>query len=147
MKRFAVIIFSFSFIFIQSCKEQTAVNQPLEKDGVFVHISHGSDDVHRLLMGLQMASIMSENKDVIVYFDIKGIEALLSDSEDFTYSHFPSSKTQLTNLLSKGVKIMACPGCLKAAEKTEKDLMDGIIIAEKELFFNFTNGRIITLDY
>ena len=47
------------------------------KDGVFVHISHGSDDPHRLLMALNMAKIMADDYDVLVYIDIKGVDAVL----------------------------------------------------------------------
>jgi predicted peroxiredoxin len=147
MKRLFLFLLAFSFIFLQSCKEEITVEKTVVKDGIFVHISHGSDDLHRLLMGLQMAVKMSESKDVIIYFDITGIEAVLKESEDLNYSHFPSSKTQLNELLSKGITIMACPGCLKAAGKTEQDLMDGVEIADKEKFFSFTKGRILTLDY
>ena len=117
------------------------------KDGVFVHISHGPEDVHRVLMGLQMAALMSEDKDVLVYFDITGVEVVLNDSEDLTYSHFPSSHTQIQKLLDAGVPVMACPGCLKAAGKTADDLMQGIQVADKNAFFNFTSGRILTIDY
>ncbi len=131
---------------VLSCHFTDAEHQPVN-DGVFVHISHGGDDVHRLLMGLQMAVLMSEDKDVLVYFDIAGIGAVTKDSEDFTYSHFPSSHTQLKFLLDKGVTVMACPGCMKAAGVTDGDLMDGIQVADKEQFFNFTTGRILTLDY
>jgi predicted peroxiredoxin len=137
----AVVVFSFL-----SCQSVDADNEPTT-DGVFVHISHGSDDVHRLLMGLQMAVLMSEDKDVLVYFDIAGIEAVLKNSEDFTYSHFPSSHTQLKFLLENGVTVMACPGCMKAAGVTTEDLMDGIQVADKDQFFNFTSGRILTIDY
>ena len=45
------------------------------------------------------------------------------------------------------VKLMACPSCMKAAGKTEADLMPGVVMADKDTFFNFTKGRIITLDY
>jgi predicted peroxiredoxin len=117
------------------------------KDGVFIHISNGFNDPHRVLMALNMAVLMSDDKDVVIYFDIKGIEIVLNDAEDLEYTHFPSSHTQINTLLEKGVKIMACPGCLKAAGKTEDDLMEGIQVADKETFFNFTQGRILTIDY
>ncbi len=118
-----------------------------EKDGVFIHISHGSGDVHRVLMGLQMASLMSEDKDVLVYFDIRGIEVVLNDAENLKYSHFPDSKTQIQKLLSNNVLLMACPGCLKSFGKSPSDLMDGVQVADKSQFFSFTKGRILTLDY
>jgi predicted peroxiredoxin len=117
------------------------------RDGVFVHISHGSDDPHRLLMALNMAKIMAADHDVLVYIDIKGVDAVLKDSPDITYSHFPSSRTQFSALLNKGATLMVCPGCLKAAGKSREDVADGIQIADKNAFFDFTKGRILTLDY
>ena len=146
MKKLLMLLFAISMLTLQSCKDED-VDLKNIKDGAFIHISNGENDLHRALMGLQMAEKMAEDKDVLVYFDISGIELVLNDSEDFTYSIFPSSKTQLENLLSKGVTVMACPGCLKAAGKSESDLMEGVKIADKEKFFNFTNGRILSIDY
>jgi predicted peroxiredoxin len=129
-----------------SCQQQQApVEKP--KDGVFVHISHGTDDPHRALMGLQMAAIMAESKDVLVYIDITGVDLVLKDSKDLTFSHFPSSLTQLTKLIDMGITVYVCPGCLKAAGKTPEDVMNGVKIADKEGFFNFTKGRILAIDY
>ncbi len=146
MKKLLMVLCAISMLTLQSCKDDD-VDLKNIKDGAFIHISNGENDLHRALMGLQMAEKMAEDKDVLVYFDISGIELVLNDSEDFTYSIFPSSKTQLENLLSKGVTVMACPGCLKAAGKSESDLMEGVKIADKEKFFNFTNGRILSIDY
>lgn len=117
------------------------------RDGVLIHVSHGTEDPHRVLMALNMASIMAEDHPVLVYFDIKGIEVVLKDAKDITYSHFPSSKRQFSALAKKGVTLMACPGCLKAAGKTPADLSPGIEVADKKKFFSFTAGRILTLDY
>jgi hypothetical protein len=64
-----------------------------------------------------------------------------------TFSHFPSLKTQIGNLVEKKVPLMACPGCLKVAGKTPEDLANGIRVADKKAFFSFTKGRIVTLDY
>jgi len=121
--------------------------QEISKDGIFIHISHGTDDPHRLLMALNMASIMVKDHDVLVYFDIKAVDAVLKDSPDVTFSHFLSSKAQIKNLIKKNVILMACPGCLKVKGKTKKDLAVGVNIANKEMFFSFTKGRILTLDY
>jgi intracellular sulfur oxidation DsrE/DsrF family protein len=94
-----------------------------------------------------MARIMCEDRDVLVYFDIAGIDVVLEDATDLAYAHFPTSKTQLAALIDHGVTLMACPGCLKAAEKTPADLAAGVQVADKERFFSFTSGRILTLDY
>ena len=117
------------------------------RDGVFIHVTHGADDPHRILMALNMASIMSEDHPVLVYFDIQGIEVVLKDAADLTYKQFPSSRKQLAALAQKGVTLMACPGCLKAADKKAEDLAPGVQVADKKTFFSFTQGRILTLDY
>ena len=49
------------------------------KDGVFIHISHGTDNPHRVLMALQMAELMSGSRDVLVYFDIAGVDYMTED--------------------------------------------------------------------
>lgn len=124
-----------------------ATAQDAPRDGVFIHISHGTDDPHRLLMALSMATMMAEDHDVLVYFDIKAVNTVLKDSPDVSFSHFSTSKTQIKTLLEKKVVLMACPGCLKAAGKAKEDLEDGIQLADKKKFFSFTKGRILTLDY
>jgi intracellular sulfur oxidation DsrE/DsrF family protein len=86
-------------------------------------------------------------RDVLVYFDIHGIDVVLEDSEDLTYKHFASSRTQITKLIEGGATVCACPGCLKAADKTADDLMPGVEVADKDRFYSFTKGRILTIDY
>lgn len=133
-------------IFMSACSPMQGVRESV-RDGVFVHIAHGTDDPHRVAMALNMAAIMSEDHEVLVYFDIKGIEVVLQDAPDIFYAQFPSSKKQLGILADRGVILAACPGCLQAAGKTEADLLEGVTVAEKTEFFGFTEGRILTLDY
>lgn len=117
------------------------------RDGVLVHITHGNDDPHAVLMGLKKAVMMSEDHDVLVYFDVKGVEVVLKEAPDLAHAPFPSSKTQLKDLMEKGVGLLACPGCLKAAGKKPEDLMPGVQVAVKDAFFDFTRGRILTFAY
>lgn len=126
--------------------DQTALQDSV-RDGVLIHITHSSDDPHRAVMPLKMATMMAENKDVLVYLDIKGIELVLKNAQDVSYPTFPSAQESLKILIDRGVAVYACPGCMKAAGKTAGDLITGVKMAEKEAFFNFTKGRIITLDY
>jgi predicted peroxiredoxin len=115
------------------------------RDGVFIHVSQ--NDAHRVLMALNMARIMSEDHAVLMYFDVKAVNVLLRDAKDLTYKQFPSSKQQISTLPSKGVILVACPECLKAAGKSAGDLASGVEVADKSRFFSFTTGRILTLDY
>ena len=71
------------------------------RDGVFIHVSHGPEDAHRVLMALKMAELMAADHDVLVYLDIHGIDAVLADAPDIEFSHFPSSHTQIARLLEQ----------------------------------------------
>lgn len=115
------------------------------RDGVLIHLS--SNDPHRVVMALSMAVRMSENKDVLVYCDINGIDVVLKNAADIEYPTFVSAHSSLKKLIEKKITIFACPSCLKAAGKTGADLMPGVRTAEREAFFTFTEGRILTLDY
>ena len=141
-----ILAMSMAFLTYAQHTESKAVQEEV-RDGVFIHISHGTDDPHRMLMGLTMAERMSADKDVILYIDITGIDVVLKESPDLTLEPFASSKTLIQNLLKKGITIMACPTCLKAAGKTPEDLAEGISVADKDKFFSFTKGRILSIDY
>jgi len=117
------------------------------KDGVFIHITESYNDPHRVLMPLKMATMMAEDKDVLVYMDIKAVELLVKDAKDLTYGDFESCHTYIKMLVEKNVGVYACPTCLAIAGFKAEDLMEGVKTAEKDKFFNFTKGRIITLDY
>jgi predicted peroxiredoxin len=122
------------------------VSEPA-RDGIFIHITEGYDDPHRVLMPLKMATMMAEDKDVLVYMDIHAVELLVKDAEDLNFADFESVQTYLKQLADKGVGVFACPTCLKVAGFQPADLRDGVQAAEKDKFFNFSEGRLLTLDY
>ena len=118
----------------------TASAQQADKvrDGVFLHISHGADAPHRLLMALKMAVTMAEgDRDVLVYCDIEAV----------TFEPFPSSVELLSRLAELKVKVLACPTCMKVAHVEASALRAGVQVAQRDLFFSFTKGRILSLDY
>ena len=95
MKKFMVLMVAVFFASIPSSAVAGNLAAEPVRDGVFLHISHGKDNPHRLLMALNMAKIMADDHDVLVYFDIKAINAVLKDSEDIVFAHFLSSKASL----------------------------------------------------
>lgn len=117
------------------------------KDGVFIHVSRGAEAAQRVLMALTLAEKMVEDKDVLIFFDIKGVEVPLKGAEPIEFKSFESSQTLLARLIEKDVSICVCPMCLKAADLKPKSLLPGVRMAEKEAFFDFTQGRILPLDY
>jgi predicted peroxiredoxin len=126
---------------------QSVPAQERPRDGVFIHISHGKEDPHRLLMGLTMATRMMDDKDVLVYMDIEAVRVLLKGAPPVSHEVFEPSNVLLQKLLDAKVTLMACPTCLKVAGKDPSQLLPGVQVARKEAFFSFTSGRILSLDY
>ena len=121
--------------------------EPAKKDGIFIHVSSGYDNPHKVVMALTLAEKFTETHDVMVFFDIKGVEVLTADAEAITMENFTSSKVALENLIASGATVAACPMCMKKAGINLTDLMPGIEVAQKEKFFDFTEGRILSIDY
>ncbi|HUX94823.1 MAG TPA: DsrE family protein [Bacteroidales bacterium] len=152
MRRIGLIILT--VLLVASCN-QSAVQAPApttgtgvaDRDGVFIHITQCYDDPHRVLMPLKMALMMSDDKDVIVYLDIHAVQFLAKDSQDINFADFESAHTYIKKLSEKGVGVYACSTCMKIAGITPEDLIQGVQVAQKDKFFNFTKGRIITIDY
>ena len=130
--------------------EQETVNENNSAsvtDGVFIHITESYDDPHRVLMPLRMATMMAEDKNVLVYLDIDAVEWVEKGAEDLNYADFESAHTYINQLIDLNVGVYACPTCLDVAGISQDSLLDGVQVAQKDRFFNFTDGRIITLDY
>lgn len=157
MKNLAIAICFFLLVF--ACKQPVQDSKTMHtdaihecshdsvNDGLFIHITESYKDPHRVLMPLKMANMMADDKDVLVYMDIHAVELLAKDAKDLQYADFESVQTYIKSLVDKKVGVYACPTCLKIAGINPDNLLEGVQVAQKDKFFNFTKGRIITLDY
>lgn len=149
-----LLIFTTVFAVFTACQSpeessntpDAQVTSPV-KDGILIHMTSGYDDPHRVLMPLKMANMMAADKDVILYLDIDAVNLVLKDSEDLENEGFDPLKMQLQTLIEKNIAIYACPTCLNVAGHSPEDLTEGVQVAEKEKFFNFTDGKIVSLSY
>jgi len=116
-------------------------------DGAFIHISKGAADTHDVLMALMLADKFSTSNDVLVFFDKEGIEMVTRNAPNLEMDPFDASDDIFKRLIENGATILACPACMQVSGVEEGDLREGVKIAEKEMFFDFTEGRILSLDY
>jgi predicted peroxiredoxin len=157
MKKIALLLILGIIFFSCQQKQDETINSQQDtitiastdsvKDGIFIHITEGYADPHRLLMPLKMAVMMAKDKDVLVYMDIHAVELLVKGAKDVNFADFESAHTYIKQLADNKVGVYACPTCLKIAGFKPEDLMEGVQVANKDRFFDFTRGRIITLDY
>ena len=130
-----------------STESEAAPEADPKTDGAFIHISKGAEDTHDVLMALMLADKFSTSNDVLVFFDKKGIEMVTKDAPNLSMEPFESSDEIFARLVDLDVSILACPACMQVSGVSEEDLREGVKMAEKEQFFDFTEGRILTLDY
>ncbi len=149
-KLFVLVIIPMLFFSCVKLEEKVIEKEIVKenvRDGLFIHITEAYDDAHEVLMPLKMASMIAQDRDVLVYMDIDAVKLLVKDAKDLQYSDFESAHTYIKKIKELGGTVMACPTCLKIAGYKPEDLREGVEIANKDKFFNFTKGRILTLDY
>lgn len=151
MKKLLLFVLLPFIIFSCAKQEEKIIEKAIVKedvrDGLFIHITKGYEHAHEILMPLKMASMMAQDRDVLVYMDIEAVKLLVKDAKDIQYADFESAHTYIAKIKELGGTVMACPTCLKIAGFKPEDLREGVEIANKDKFFNFTKGRILTLDY
>lgn len=118
-----------------------------ETEGIFIHVKKGADSKHEVLMALSMAKKFSDDYDVLMYFDIDGIEMVTEDAPNLEMEPFGSSDKLFDYLVDNDVTIFACPGCMEVYGVNPSDLRSGVTTADKHAFFDFTDGRILSIDY
>lgn len=116
-------------------------------EGLFIHVKQGPENTHEVLMALSMATKFAPDYDVLMYFDIDGIEMVTKDAPNLEMEPFGTSDRLFDKLVDAGVTIFACPGCMEVAGVKPSDLRTGVTPAEKDEFFGFTDGRILSIDY
>ena len=139
-------------LLLSACIRENTENEQVPEanpktDGAFIHISTGSADTHDVLMAMMLADKFSTSNDVLVFFDKEGIEMVTKDAPNLEMEPFDNSDEIFERLVNLNVTILACPACMQVAGVEKEDLREGVQMAEKEQFFDFTEGRILTLDY
>lgn len=127
--------------------DQQEQEQTKQKDAYFIHVSSGPEAKQKVLMAFTLADLMADDHPVTMFFDYEGISVITNEAENLEMENFISSTNALFSLKNKGVTIMACPMCMKVKGVEAEDLQEGIIVADKEKFFDETAARIISLDY
>lgn len=127
--------------------QQAVTVKKKSDDGIFIHISSGIDEPKKVSMALSLAEKFSETHAVAVFFDVEGVHMVDKRKKELRLEHYTPTHEAIKNILKNGGLVMACPMCLKAGGVEKDQLLPGVKVAKKEAFFDFTKGRIMTLDY
>lgn len=147
MKRLGKVIAIIAMVLSASVFNDLVAQTAQNKNGFLVHLSSG-DSQFKIIKALQIAENMNKNGNaVLLYFDTDATYLTLEETEDFIFLE-QSYKTLLDRLITSEVDVRVCKGNLmKGLGKTEKDLISGVKLGEPDMFFTFTEGKVISLDY
>ena len=102
-KLFALLLvplLAFSCMRVNESPGESPAPEP-KTDGVFIHISKGSADTHAVLMALMLADKFSTSNDVLVFFDMDGIEMVTKDAPHLEMEAFDSSDDVFKRLVDR----------------------------------------------
>jgi hypothetical protein len=134
--------------------DDDSVAEPdVERQSMILHVKTGTDqsetpEAHAVLMALTQAWKQAEaGRTVLVHFDLEGVQAAMADT-NLSYTSFLDSEELFEMLFTfDNVRVQACPGCVAALGCDISQLREGIQVGSPDSWWEFTEGRTITLDY
>lgn len=98
-----------------------------DTQGLFLNMT--SDDAHRADMAMGFSQAMLERgHPVTVWLNDKGV--LLASRRE---TGLAAQQQMLTQLMAKGVTVIACPMCMKHFGIGEADLIEGVAVGNPDL--------------
>ena len=144
------IILLLSVIVLLGCtkdNKQVKKNIPF-REGVVIHLTKGPNNPDIVIIAMNLAIVMSEKQNVIVYLDCDGVKSFFSDSPDMNYGYYQSTLVAVRNLsVMDNVKILASKTSLRAASKSAENLIKGITAINDEELADLIKGNFFTIDY
>ncbi len=89
--------------------------------------SDANEDPQAVDMAMKLAGFsLEEGRHVVMFFNVKGVKIPSNAlADDFAFQEDKPIKTQLADLIQRGVDVHVCPICMKALGVEESDLIDG----------------------
>lgn len=114
-----------------------------------VHLSHGTDDLHRVTMALKLAHAMAARGDAVVLFvDLEGVRvADRRVSGDLRWGTGAPFGELYRELVEAGGRVLVCPHCAEAAGLDASFLREGAEIVPVEQLAEVLSGAARILDY
>jgi predicted peroxiredoxin len=109
-----------------------------EKSPVFISVVSDMDSNPQAVdMALKVAGFsLDEQRSVFLFFNVKGVHVpAASLADDAAFQQHAPVKSQLSDLIKRGVRVHVCPICMKASSIEAGDLMTGAQVTTRaELF-------------
>ncbi|MFM7441365.1 MAG: DsrE family protein [Snowella sp.] len=107
--------------------------KPANKQSIIVHLRHGTDDLHAVIMALKMASgLQNKGASVILLLTQEGVRiADTRQPQNLRWGNSPMTIGEMyENFVKAGGKVIVCPVCAEAVGLTANSLRPGAQFAQ-----------------
>jgi predicted peroxiredoxin len=111
--------------------------------------SDANEEPMAVNMAMKLAGFsLDEGRHVVMFFNVKGVtipsKAL---ADDVSFQEDKPIKTQLADLIERGVDVHVCPICMKALGVGESDLIEGAKVTTRPGLFANINANTAVFTY
>jgi len=113
---------------------------------VVINLTSGKEDLHKVTMAYQLANhALDAGREVVLFLNVRGPELGSKQlSSKLAFHQNPPIRKMLTDLVARGATVLACPTCMEVLSLNDTDLLDGIVVADREkLFGNLGLGSVV----
>ena len=116
---------------------------------MFSEYGLANDDPQAVDMALKLAGFsLDEGRHVVMYLNVKGVTIPSNAlADDFAFQQNKPIKSQLADLIQRGVDVHVCPICMKALGVGESDLMEGAKVTTRPGLFANINANTAVFTY
>lgn len=143
-----------ALLLVGGCGPSASVSRttppPTADSTVFVSVtSDPQADPQAVDMAMKLAGFsLDEGRQVVMFFNVKGV-TVPSDrlADDFAFQQNDPLKSQVAELIERGVDVHVCPICMKALDVSEQDLIDGAAVTTRPSLFSNINANTSVFTY
>lgn len=119
------------------------------KKGLLFNVTSGKEDLHAVTMAMQLANhALDDGREVTLFLNVRAPEFARKDlPESFAFHGNPAIKEMLTDLLSRGAKVLVCPHCAEVMGVKQADLLSGAELATRESLFGRLGSDVQVFTY
>lgn len=105
-----------------------------KKQNIVIKLSHGTDDLHAVIMALKIGKMMQmKGAQSTLFFNLESVR-LLDDRVplNMSWGHTQDIGKLYDDVVKSGAKVLVCPHCSAVAGLSAKNLRPGAQIAAEE---------------
>ena len=139
-----------SLILLFGCNSPQQFNAEPAASIVLLSITSDANETPQSVdMAMKLAGFsLDEGRKVVMFFNVKGVTIPVNNfPDDFAFQTNDPIKTQLTDLIKRGVDVHVCPICMKALDVEDSDVLAGAKVTTRPSLFENIGSNTAVFTY